>query len=57
MSKQGEAIERATRELDNLARKLRLNVRPAHVDYVSKANAAAIIERVTADLLRDGREP
>ena len=57
MSKQGEAIERATRELDYLARKLRLNVRPAHVDYVSKANAAAIIERVTADLLRDGREP
>ena len=24
---------------------------------VSKANAAAIIERVTADLLRDAREP
>ena len=52
-----EAIERAARELENLARKLRVQARPGHVEYVSKADAAATIERIITDLLTDGREP
>lgn len=50
-----KAIERATRDLENLARKLRAQVRPGHVEYVSKADAAAIVERIITDLLTDGR--
>ena len=52
-----EAIERTARELENLARKLRIQTRPGHVEYVSKAAAAATIERIITDLLTDGREP
>ena len=50
-----EAIERAARELENLARKLRLQVRPGHVEYVSKGSAAAIVEGIITELLTDGR--
>ena len=50
-----EAIERAARELENLARKLRIQARPGHVEYVSKVAAAASIERIITDLLTDGR--
>jgi len=50
-----EAIERAARELENLARKLRVQARPGHLEYVSKADAAATIERIITDLLTDGR--
>ena len=50
-----KAIERTTRDLENLARKLRAQVRPGHVEYVSKADAAAIVERVITDLLQETR--
>jgi len=47
-----EEIRRAARELDNLARKLRVQARPGHIEYVSKADAAATIERIITDLLQ-----
>ncbi len=45
-----EAIERAARELENLAHKLRIQARPGHVDYISKTAAAANIKRIIAEL-------
>ena len=50
-----EAIERTARELENLARKLRIQTRPGHVEYVSKADAAATIERIITDLLQQAK--
>jgi hypothetical protein len=57
MSKQSEAIEQAARRLEGLARKLRMQARPGHVEYVSKADAAASIEGIITELLTNGRQP
>ena len=50
MSEQ-ERIETAARRLEYLARKLRIQARPGHVEYTSKADAAANIESIITDLL------
>ena len=48
-----KAIERATRDLRKPSPEAAAQVRPGHVEYVSKADAAAIVERIITDLLQE----
>ncbi len=45
-----DKIETAARHLERLAQRLESRTRPGHVDYISKADAAAIAKRIISDL-------